>query len=109
MYKIPYLIWLFLFGLTAGTPDTSWAKAERVSIVLPYIPLMAESPTQGLFIQMFEEVAKRTGQEITIDILPPAARCRPLFPGNTIPWERFRRSANYQFRWHQHPITCEKT
>jgi polar amino acid transport system substrate-binding protein len=53
---------------------TAYAMAEPskppVRVVFPYIPLMAESTDQGLFIDMYEEIAARSGTKIAIEILP---------------------------------------
>ena len=81
MHKIPYLICLFLFCLVAGMPATGRAGAARISVVMPYIPMMAESPARGTFIRMYEEVAARTGQEIIIDILPPRRAVQSFIVG----------------------------
>ena len=46
------------------------ADSTPVRIVLPYIPLMAEGPTEGFFIEMYQEIAIRTGQDFVMDVLP---------------------------------------
>ena len=89
MHKIPYLICLFLFCLVAGMPATGRAGAARISVVMPYIPMMAESPARGTFIRMYEEVAARTGQEIIIDILPPRRAVQSFIVGEYDAWGAF--------------------
>ena len=39
-------------------------------VVFPYIPFMAESKDQGIFIKMYEEIAQRSGSDVSIEILP---------------------------------------
>ncbi|NIY76895.1 amino acid ABC transporter substrate-binding protein [Thalassospira sp. HF15] len=58
----------FLFLLTSQVLAASSTTPMRV--VFPYIPLMAESSTQGVFVDMYTEIAARSGLEITIEILP---------------------------------------
>jgi polar amino acid transport system substrate-binding protein len=41
-----------------------------IKVVFPYIPLMAESSAQGIFIEMYEEIAARSGKEVLIEVLP---------------------------------------
>ena len=81
MHKLPPLIYLFLFCLVAGMSVTGQANDANVRVVLPYIPMMAESPARGMFIRMYEEIASRTGQEFIIDILPPRRAVQAFVSG----------------------------
>ncbi|MBC05883.1 transporter substrate-binding domain-containing protein [Thalassospira sp.] len=45
-------------------------STSPMRVVFPYIPLMAETYDHGIFIEMFDEIATRSGKDVTIDILP---------------------------------------
>jgi len=45
-------------------------SAPPMRVVIPYIPLMAESNDQGIFIEMYREIAARSDTEIKTEILP---------------------------------------
>ncbi len=44
---------------------------QTIKIASFPIPLMVESPTQGIFVELTLEVAKRAGVPVTITVLPP--------------------------------------
>lgn len=45
-------------------------STSPIRVVFPYIPLMAESRDHGIFIDMYKEIARRSGIEVAMEILP---------------------------------------
>ncbi len=69
MRKLSSIILMAVFCLGVAMPRAR-AESAPVRIVLPYIPLMAEGPSKGFFIEMYQEIAIRTGQDFVMDVLP---------------------------------------
>ncbi|WP_417805895.1 substrate-binding periplasmic protein, partial [Thalassospira lucentensis] len=69
----------------SGAPDTSAATAPSkptIKIVLPYIPLMAESPDHGIFIDLYRELATRIDRDIVLDVVPPRRAAQAFADGD---------------------------
>ncbi|RCK29399.1 hypothetical protein TH1_05510 [Thalassospira lucentensis MCCC 1A00383 = DSM 14000] len=80
MRKLSSIILMAVFCLGVAMPCAR-AQSAPVRIVLPYIPLMAEGPTEGFFIEMYQEIAKRTDKDIVIDVAPPRRAVQAFVSG----------------------------
>ncbi|WP_413584421.1 substrate-binding periplasmic protein [Bdellovibrio sp. HCB274] len=56
-----HILWLFLFSLSA--------QAKTSFVTFP-IPLMVESSTEGVFIDLTRDIAQRSKTDVKIDVLP---------------------------------------
>ena len=81
MRKLSSIILMAVFCLGVAMPCAR-ADSTPVRIVLPYIPLMAEGPTEGFFIEMYQEIAKRTDKDIVIDVAPPRRAVQAFVSGD---------------------------
>lgn len=64
------------------TSGTATPSKPAIKIVLPYIPLMAESPDRGIFIDLYQELATRIDREIVIDVVPPRRAAQAFAVGD---------------------------
>ena len=62
--------------------EPSAPSKPTIKIVLPYIPLMAESPDHGIFIDLYQELATRIDRDIVLDVVPPRRAAQAFADGD---------------------------
>jgi polar amino acid transport system substrate-binding protein len=62
------VIALLVITLVCSLPIAG--KAETVKVVFPHVPSFIESPDEGLIIDVYKAVARHSGQNIQIEVLP---------------------------------------